>query len=63
MVGKSPIYQQHVLAEASFICKKGGIISICHNDLRDLFMSEIWKNTNIEPQLTSLTGEELNDKR
>ena len=63
MVGKSPIYQQHVLAEVSFICKKGGIISIWHNDLRDLFMSEVWKSTNIEPQLTSLTGEELNDKR
>ena len=45
--------------------KKGGIICILHNDLRDQtanMMSEVCKDTNIEPKLTLLSGEELQDR-
>ena len=43
-------------------CKKGGFVSIRHNDLRDLtanMVSEVCKDTEIEPRLTPLSGEEL----
>ena len=43
-------------------CKKGGFISIRHNDLRNVtanMMSEMYKDTEIEPKLTPLSGEEL----
>ena len=43
-------------------CKRGGFISIRHNDLRELtanMMSEVCKDTEIEPKLTLLSGEEL----
>ena len=45
--------------------KKGGIICILHNDLRDQtanMMSEVCKDTKIEPKLTLLSGEELQDR-
>ena len=43
-------------------CKKGGFIYIRHNDLRDLtatMMSDVCKDTKIEPKLTPLSVEEL----
>ena len=43
-------------------CKKGRFICIRHNDLRDLtanMTSEVCKDTEIEPKLTPLSGEEL----
>ena len=46
----------------SMSCRKDGFISIQHNDLRDLtanVMSEVSKDTEIEPKLTPLYGEEL----
>ena len=47
----------------SLSCKKGGFIYIIrHNDLRDLtanMMSEVCKDTETEPKLTPLSGEEL----
>ena len=46
----------------SMSCKKGGIIYIRHNDLRDLaanMMSEVCKDTENEPKLTPLSGGEL----
>ena len=45
--------------------KKGGFICILHNDLRDQtanMMSEVCKDTKIEPKLTLLSGEELQDR-
>ena len=49
----------------SMSCKKGGFISIRHNDLRDLtanMLSEVCKDTEIEPRLQTLTGEQLNNR-
>ena len=46
----------------SMSCRKDGFISIQHNDLCDLtanVMSEVCKDTEIEPKLTPLYGEEL----
>ena len=46
----------------SMSCKKGAFTYIRHNDLRDLtanMMSEVCKDTEIEPKLTPLSGEEL----
>ena len=50
----------------SMSCKKGGFIYIRplirHNHLRDLaanMMPEVCKDTEIEPKLTSLSGQEL----
>ena len=43
-------------------CKKGDFITIRRNDLRDWtanITSEVCKNTEIEPKLTPLSGEEL----
>ena len=43
-------------------CKKGGFVSIRHTDLRDLterIVSEACKDTEIEPKLLPLSGEEL----
>ena len=42
--------------------KKGGVISMQHNDLRDLaanMMSKVCKDTETEPKLIPLSGEEL----
>ena len=45
--------------------KKGRFVSIRHNDLRDLtarIVLEVCKDTEIEPKLLSLSGEELHGK-
>ena len=45
--------------------KKGGFVSIRHNDLRDLtanMLSEVCKDVEIEPRLTPLTGEVLGSR-
>ena len=42
--------------------KKGGVVSMQHNDLRDLtanMMSKVCKDTETEPKLIPLSGEEL----
>ena len=46
-------------------CKKCGFVSIRHNDLRDLtaiILSEVCKDTEIEPKLLPLSGEELHGR-
>ena len=46
----------------SIICRKSGFLYIRQYDLRDLtsnMMSEVCKDTEIEPKLKSLSGEEL----
>ena len=44
--------------------KKGGFVSIRHNDLGDLTakMSEVYTDIEIEPELTPLRGEELDSR-
>ena len=49
----------------SISCKKGGFVSIRQNDLRDLtarIVSEVCKDTEIEPKLSSLPGEEVHGR-
>ena len=44
-------------------CKKGGFVSLRHNELRDLtanLLSEVCVDVAIEPQLNYITGEILN---
>ena len=46
----------------AMICKKGGFISLRHNDLRDItyeLLSEVCKGVENEPMLQPLTGETL----
>ena len=46
-------------------CKKGGFISIRYNDLRNLMtntMLEVWKDTEVEPKLTTLYEDELHGR-
>ena len=73
MVGKSAIFQHFLLAVVNLIfstvhgmsCKKGGFIYIRHNNLRDLtanMISEVCKETKIEPKLSPLSGEELQSR-
>ena len=43
-------------------CKKGGLVSICHNDIRDLtanILRELWNDVEVEAKLIPLTVEEL----
>ena len=50
----------------SMSCKKGGFVSIRYDDLQDLtenMMSEVCKDTETEPKITALSGEELQGKR
>ena len=45
-------------------CKKGGFITIRHNDLCDLtanLLTEVCKDIDIEPQLLPVTGETFNN--
>ena len=45
-------------------CKKGGFVTIRHNDLRDLtakILSEVCYNTEIEPTSVPLIGEDLSN--
>ena len=49
----------------SISCKKGGFVSIRHNDLCDLLariVSEVCKDTEIEPKLLPLSAEELHGR-
>ena len=49
----------------SMICKKGGFVTIRHNDLRDLtakILSEVCYDTEIEPKLVPLRGEDLSHR-
>ena len=42
------------------ICKKGGFITMRHNELRDLeaeLLNTVCKNLQIEPVLQDITGE------
>ena len=46
-------------------CKRGGFVSIRHNDLRALtanMLTKVCKGTEIEPKLTPLTGKELGSR-
>ena len=46
----------------AMICKKGGFISLRHNELRDIthdMMAEVCKGVESEPLLLPLTGEQL----
>ena len=46
-------------------CKKGGFITMRHNDLRDMtadLLSEVCKDVEVEPVLHKLTGEEFKRK-
>ena len=46
-------------------CKKGGFISIGYNDLRNLMTNtklEVWKDTEVEPKLTTLYEDELHGR-
>ena len=46
-------------------CKKGGFITIRHNDLRDLtanLLTEVCKDGDIEPQLLLVTGETFDNR-
>ena len=43
-------------------CKKGGLVSICHNDIRDLtanILRELCNDVKVEAKLIPLTVEEL----
>ena len=43
-------------------CKKGGLVSICHNDIRDLtanILRELCNDVEVEAKLIPLTVEEL----
>ena len=43
-------------------CKKGGLVSICHNDTRDLtanILNEVCNDAEVEAKLISLNGEQL----
>ena len=47
-------------------CKKGGFVSVRHNDLRDLTtnkLSKVCKDVEIEPKLIALTGEVLGSSK
>ena len=46
-------------------CKKGGVVTIRHNELRDLTakkLSEVCYNTKIEPIFVPLSGEDLSNR-
>ena len=43
-------------------CKKGGFVTMCHNDVRDLtanILKGVLNDVEVEPQLLPLTGENL----
>ena len=51
--------------EHALTCKRGGFITIRHNEVRDFtadLLSETYNDVAIEPQLTSLTGEKFQYK-
>ena len=69
-LGKHAAYQHLVCAVVNLIFStvwvtRKVIICILHNDLRDQtanMMLEVCKDTEIEPNLTLLSGEELQDR-
>ena len=47
-------------------CKKGGLITIRHTDLRDLtanLLAEVCKDVDIKPQLLPVTDETFNNQK
>ena len=51
---------QHALS-----CKKGGFITLRHNEVRDItasFLDKVCKDARKEPLLTKLTGENVDEK-
>ena len=68
MIGLSLISQQCVCGDNfdtdhAMICKKGGFITMRHNELRDLeaeLLNSVCKDVQIEPVLQDITGEVLN---
>ena len=47
----------------SLSCKKGGFVTLCHNEVRDMtgeMLHEVCRNVSTEPALQPLTGENLN---
>ena len=43
-------------------CTKGGFVSICHNNVRDLnanILKEVYNDAEVEPKLIPLTVEQL----
>ena len=49
-------------SDHAMICKKGGFLSLRHNELRDIthdMMAEVCKGVESEPPLLPLTGEQL----
>ena len=51
--------------EHALSCKKGGFVTLRHNELRDITataLSEVCKDVEIEPMLIPLTGESFNNK-
>ena len=58
-------YRSKMDIQHTMNCKKGGFITIRHNDLRDLtanLLTEVCKDVNIKPQLLPLTGETFNNR-
>ena len=52
-------YGSEFTCDHAMICKKGGFISLRHNDLRDItyeLLSEVCKGVENEPMLQPLTG-------
>ena len=46
-------------------CKKGGVVTIRHNELRDLtvkILSQVCYDIEIEPTLVPLSGEDLSNR-
>ena len=48
--------------EHSMSCEKGGFVTIRHNDLRDLTAKTLCYDTEIEPTLVPLSGEDLSNR-
>ena len=41
-------------------CKKGGFVTLCHNEVQDItatFLSDVWKDVELEPSPLALNGE------
>ena len=57
---ESKVYSQYAMS-----CKKGGFITIRHNDLRDWIanlLTQVWRDVDIEPQLLPVTGETFENR-
>ena len=52
-------------SDHAMICKKGGFVSLRHNEVRDItgeMLNEVCKDVTLEPELIPLTGEKLKYK-